>query len=67
MTWDADDGMEDYYLTYEVVVNEDGSGYIEYWLVGYLVYEMEWDVLGNGTWTYYSGGEELMSGSWTAG
>lgn len=67
MTWDGEDGIEDYYLTYVVVVNEDGSGSIEYWLMGYLVYEMEWDALGNGTWAYYSGGEELMSGSWTAG
>jgi len=66
MTWDADDGMEDYYLSYEVLVNDDGSGSIEYWLMGYLVYEMAWDALGNGTWAYYSGGEELMSGSWSA-
>lgn len=67
MTWDADGGSEDYYLSYDVVVNSDGSGFIEYWLRTYLVYEMMWDALGNGTWTYYSGGEELMSGSWTAG
>lgn len=66
MTWDGDDGMEEYYLSYDVVVNDDGSGYIEYWVAGFLVYEMQWDALGNGTWTYYSGGEELMSGSWTA-
>ena len=66
MTWDTEDGIEEYHLSYEVVVNDDGSGSIEYWLMGYLVYEMEWDALGNGTWVYYSGGEELMSGSWSA-
>ncbi len=66
MTWDSSDGENDFYLQYKVVVNDDGSGSIEYWLMDQLVYEMEWDALGNGTWTYYSGGEELMSGSWSA-
>ena len=66
MTWDSGYGADGYYLTYEVVVNDDGSGSIEYWLMNELVYEMEWDALGNGTWTYYSGGVEMTSGSWSA-
>lgn len=66
MTWDSGEGENDFYLEYLVVVNDDGSGSIEYWLMDNLVYEMVWDAAGNGTWTYYSGGEELMSGSWNA-
>jgi hypothetical protein len=66
MTWDSGEGENEFYLEYIVVINDDGSGSIEYWLMDSLVYEMEWDAAGNGTWAYYSGGEELMSGSWEA-
>ena len=66
MTWDGSEEGYDFYIEYAIVVNEDGSGSIQYWLMEELVYEMVWDAQGNGTWIFYSGGQEFMSGSWTA-
>lgn len=62
---DASDDEYDYFIRYEVVINADGSGTVDDYMAGELIYHMEWDVLGNGTWVYYIGGEEYMSGLWT--
>ncbi len=62
-------GGEDYEaaLQYTVQINADGSGEVNYYMMDSLLYHMEWDVLGNGSWVYYIGGEEYMSGAWAAG
>jgi hypothetical protein len=65
-TWDSDDPECDMYLHYDAVINADGSGTIDYYLMDQLFYHMEWDTVGNGSWTYYSDGTVIMSGSWTA-
>ncbi len=65
--WNYESGDEqvDYFLQYAIEVNDDGSGSIKYYSMDELFYEMEWDAAGNGSWAYYSGGSESMSGSWT--
>jgi len=65
-TWnyESSDDTYQYYMSYEVVVNADGSGTIDYYSMDSLFYHMEWDTLGNGSWAYYSDGEEFMSGTW---
>jgi hypothetical protein len=62
--WDGDDAEYDYYTQYDVMINADGSGTIDYYMMGQLFYHMEWDILGNGSWVYYIDGEEFMSGLW---
>ncbi len=62
--YDSSDDSYAYYLKYEVKVNADGSGSIDYYTTDIKFYHMEWDTLGNGSWTYYYGTEE-MSGTWT--
>ena len=64
-TWDGDDAGYDYYTQYDVVINADGSGTIDYYYWGALFYHMEWDIVGNGSWVQYINGEEYMSGFWT--
>lgn len=63
--WDADTENE-YLWQYDIVVNADGSGSVDYYLGGELYYHMEWDALGNGSWAYYFGGL-LSDGIWLAG
>jgi hypothetical protein len=65
--WDSDDPEYDYFAYYDVVINGDGSGTIDYYYIDQLFYHMEWDIAGNGSWVYYIDGEEFMSGTWTAG
>ena len=62
--YDTNDPSYDYFLNYEVVVNADGSGRIDYYSLDSHFYHMEWDVQGNGSWIYYFGGSNL-SGTWT--
>jgi hypothetical protein len=62
---DSTEPEYEYSLRYEVIVNSDGSGSVEYLLTGEPFYRMEWDAMGNGSWAYYSEGSEIMSGSWT--
>lgn len=63
--YDTSDPTYDYLMQYEVVVNSDGSGTIDYLYLDAKYYHMEWDTDGNGSWAYYSDGSEYMSGSWT--
>jgi hypothetical protein len=56
----------EYDLHYDVVINADGSGSVDYYIYDELFYTMTWDTLGNGTWTWYSNGEVIGSGSWEA-
>ena len=51
-------------LVYTVSVNSDGSGSVKYISQEKLLYKMEWTREGNGTWAYYSDGEEIDNGSW---
>lgn len=46
----------------EIVINKDGSGKIDYVTNDYVLYNMEWDAEGNGSWILMDG---LNSGSWT--
>lgn len=64
MTYDSSDPEFEYYLKYEVVVMDDGSGTIDYWLADMLLYQFEWTAAGAGSWIYYLGGEQSMSGTW---
>ncbi len=64
---DGYDDEYDYLVQYDVVVNADGSGSVDYYMEDEVFYHMEWDVLGNGLWVYYSEGVEFLSGSWLAG
>lgn len=66
-SWDYDssDPEYEYFMRYEVVVNNDGSGTINNYMSDELFYHMEWDATGNGSWAYYSEGTEYMSGNWT--
>ena len=52
------------YLKYDVDINADGSGTIDYYSLGILYYHAEWDAIGNGSYIYYSGASEI-SGTWT--
>ncbi|MEA3460423.1 MAG: hypothetical protein U9R49_01000 [Bacteroidota bacterium] len=65
-TWDSAETEFDYYIRYSIVINDDGSGSLDYYLNDILFYHMEWDAAGNGSWHYYLG-EYEESGSWTAG
>jgi hypothetical protein len=65
-TYDADIPDFDFFMNYEIMINEDGSGSLDYYYFDELLYHMEWDAQGNGSWHYYFGGQE-QSGSWTAG
>ncbi|MCD9018420.1 hypothetical protein [Parachryseolinea silvisoli] len=40
------------------------AGSVEYVMNDELLYKMEWDAAGNGTWAYYVEGEVEESGSW---
>jgi hypothetical protein len=62
--YDSYDTEYTYYLRYDISINADGSGTIDYYLYDALFYHMEWDVLGNGSWTYYYDGVLNTSGSW---
>jgi hypothetical protein len=62
---DSTEPEYDYSMRYEVVVNSDGSGSVDYYLTDVPFYHMEWDAMGNGSWAYYSDGTETMSGNWT--
>ena len=60
--YDSNDPSYDFFLNYEVVVNADGSGTIDYYSMDAKYYHMEWDSQGNGSWTYYI---INMSGTWS--
>jgi len=64
-TYDSDDLEVSYYLKYDIVVNADGSGMLDYYLNDSLFYHIEWDTAGNGSWIYYLG-DYTQSGSWSA-
>ncbi len=64
--YDSSDAEYNYYLHFHIVINPDGSGYIDYYSMDALFYHMEWDALGNGSWVYYIGDSEY-SGTWTTG
>jgi hypothetical protein len=61
-----DSGIDDYSysLRIDIVLEADGSGSIDYYSADELFWHMEWDSIGNGSYTYYYGGYE-ESGSWT--
>ncbi|MEN7549095.1 hypothetical protein AAG747_14325 [Rapidithrix thailandica] len=52
-------------LVYELEVNADASGKVQYYIEGELYYFVEWDAQGNGSWKYYSEGKVVESDSWT--
>jgi len=64
--YDADNEDYEYFLDYQLVIYEDGSGTLDYYYLDGLVYHMEWDADGNGSWHYYFGDLE-QTGTWTAG
>lgn len=66
MTYDSSEAEYDYYLRYEVVVRDDGSGTIDYWLSDMHFYHMEWTASGAGSWIYYLGDDQTLSGNWDA-
>jgi len=55
----------------KIWVNPDGSGELEYYDdesdVWALVFEVEWDADGDGSWTMYAGGVQTDSGTWSTG
>ena len=51
-------------MNYQVLVNNDGSGSVDYYFYDELFYSLDWDAAGNGSWVYYFG-DESMSGTWT--
>jgi|GEM_PF-1804883 len=65
--WVAESGQgtEGSAISYEVIINPDGSGSAEYYIGGALYYDYLWDALGNGSWAWYVGGSEYASGTWT--
>jgi len=64
-TYDSNDLEVNYYLKYNIVINEDGSGTLDYYLNDSLFYHIEWDAAGNGSWIYYLG-DFTQSGTWDA-
>ncbi|MBN1119357.1 MAG: hypothetical protein JXA77_19255 [Bacteroidales bacterium] len=62
--WESTESEYEYYLSYDVKVNENGSGFVKYYINGGLLYYLIWDSIGNGSWTYYFGDLE-QTGSWT--
>lgn len=65
MKYDSNDPEFDYLTHYDVVVNSDGSGTVDYYFSDEPFYHMDWDAVGNGSWIYYADGTEFMSGNWT--
>lgn len=62
----SESGEYTYALRYDVVVNADGSGTIDYYYEDELFWHMEWDAMGNGSWAYYdTDGTVYSSGTWT--
>jgi hypothetical protein len=61
---EADEEEYSAFMSYTVIINNDGSGSIEYYFYDELFYNITWDSEGNGSWTYYFGDTE-MSGNWT--
>ena len=61
------DGDSEYevYNRYDCVINANGSGTIDYYFLDALLYHMDWDMIGNGNWSYYIEGEVLLEGSWS--
>ena len=54
-----------YYWKYELVLNPDGSGTLDwYWLDDYWYYHYLWDTQGNGSWFWYTEGSISGEGSW---
>ncbi len=64
--YESEDPGFNFYLHYELVINPDGSGTIDYFSLDSLFYHAEWDVPGNGSSIYYLG-DFLQPGSWTTG
>jgi hypothetical protein len=61
----SESGEYTYALRYDVVVNADGSGTIDYYYEDELFWHMEWDAMGNGSWAYYdTDGTVYSSGTW---
>jgi len=66
MYWDSSESGYEYDLNYDIVINANGSGYVNEYLEDVLFYEAQWDAAGNGSWAYHFG-DYTTSGSWTAG
>jgi len=67
--WIVDSSDSEYETAweYDVVVNDDGSGSISYYLMDELFYFWQWNTDGSGSWEYYIDGDVFMSGTWAAG
>mgnify|MGYP001075224990 FL=1 len=65
-TYESSEADVDNYMSYNILINADGSGTVDYYLNDVLFYHMEWDSAGNGSWVYYFGDSE-NSGTWLAG
>ncbi len=65
-TYESSETDVDNFMSYDILINADGSGSVDYYMNDALFYHMEWDAAGNGSWVYYFGDSEL-SGAWVAG
>jgi hypothetical protein len=61
----TEESAQNYFRQYDLTVNGDGSGTINYYFAGEPYYQMEWDMDGSGSWIYYFDGMS-MTGSWMA-
>ena len=54
ISWDYDADIPDFdfFMNYQIVIHEDGSGALDYYYLDELLYHMEWDAQGNGSWHY---------------
>lgn len=62
--WESENMEYSYDAKYDILIKANGSGSLESFMEDIKVLLMEWDIMGNGTWTM---GETGESGSWTAG
>jgi len=62
--WESESMEYDYEAKYDIMIKANGSGSLESFVEDTKVLLMDWDEMGNGTWTM---SENQESGSWTAG
>ena len=65
-TYEGNSTEYEYIMQYNILINADGSGELDFYYYDQLFYHMEWDAAGNGLWHYYFG-EAEDSGTWSAG
>jgi len=65
-TYEGNNTEYEFVMEYNILINADGSGELDFYYYDQLFYHMEWDAAGNGSWHYYFEGSE-ESGSWSGG